>query len=249
MMVTNSLFSKINFKKACLGILCSIVAFVPIAQVRADRLKIISFGHSSLLIKGGGHSVLLNPFKAVGCAEGLEEPKVHADIVLASSELADEGNRDVKGVFMVTPGSYRVRGLSIEGIQAPHDRFNGRRYGFATAWQWVQGGVNFVHLGGSTTPLEFQDKLLMGRPDVLFIAVGGGSKVYSGREAASVVKFLNPKVVIPVQYIRGTTPKSCDLTGIQPFLDEMQGFEVKEVGRKLTVKANMTDELTINLMP
>ena len=54
-------------------------------------LEITSFGHSAVLIKGGGHSILLNPFKAIGCASGLEEPNVGADIVLASSNLPDEG--------------------------------------------------------------------------------------------------------------------------------------------------------------
>ena len=36
----------------------------------AGGVSIRSFGHSSLLIKGDGKSVLLNPFKAVGCASG-----------------------------------------------------------------------------------------------------------------------------------------------------------------------------------
>lgn len=203
-----------------------------------------------MLIKGGGHSVLLNPFKAVGCAEGLSEPKnVSADVVLASSELADEGNRNVRGLFLSEPGSYRIRDLALEGFTAPHDRFGGRRYGLATAWQWVQGGVNFVHLGGSVSPIRFQEKLLVGRPDVLVIAVGGGAKVYNAREAAAVVKYLNPKIVIPVQYVRGTNPSSCDQTGIEPFLEAMEGIQVRDVGKTFNVRGKISDELVIKLMP
>ena len=67
----------------------------------ADVVEIKSFGHSSFLVRGGGHSILLNPFKAVGCAQGLKEPNVIPDIVLASSELADEGYWKKKGVFFV----------------------------------------------------------------------------------------------------------------------------------------------------
>ena len=33
-------------------------------------VTITSYGHSALLIQGGGATVLLNPFKAVGCAAG-----------------------------------------------------------------------------------------------------------------------------------------------------------------------------------
>ena len=51
-----------------------------------------------------------------------------------------------------------------------------------------------------------EDKVLLGRPDVLILGVGGGAKVYDGAEAADVVKQLNPKVVIPVQYVRSGEP-------------------------------------------
>ncbi len=246
-MIFNCFLNRPIFQKVCLGIF---LGFASISPVKADRVQIRSFGHSALLIKGGGHSVLLNPFKAVGCAEGLSEPnRVSADVVLASSDLADEGNRNVKGLFLSEPGSYRIGNLALEGFTAPHDRFGGRRYGLATAWQWVQGGVNFVHLGGSVSPIKFQQKLLIGRPDVLVIAVGGGAKVYNAREAAAVVKYLNPKIVIPVQYVRGTTPSSCDQTGIEPFLEAMEGIQAKNVGRVFNVRGKISDELVIRLMP
>mgnify|MGYP007106494850 CR=1 FL=1 len=64
---------------------------------------------------------MLNPFKAVACAEGLKEPNVNADVVLASSELVDEGARVAKGVFLVKPGPYRISGLNLEGFSAPHE--------------------------------------------------------------------------------------------------------------------------------
>ena len=51
--------------------------------------------------------------------------------------------------------------------------------------------------------LSPEDRVLLGRPDVLFIAVGGGAKAYSGPEAAEVVRELQPRRVIPVQYQSG----------------------------------------------
>ncbi|MDP6203882.1 MAG: MBL fold metallo-hydrolase, partial [Prochlorococcaceae cyanobacterium ETNP18_MAG_14] len=93
----------------------------------AGGVTITSYGHSALLIQGGGQSVLLNPFKAVGCAAGLREPRVNATVILASSELADEGARVASGRFLVQPGSYRIGGLNLEGFAAPHDRLGGRR--------------------------------------------------------------------------------------------------------------------------
>ena len=61
------------------------------AAALADGVTITSYGHSALLINGGGASVLVNPFKAVACAAGLKEPRIKADVILASSLLLDEG--------------------------------------------------------------------------------------------------------------------------------------------------------------
>ena len=64
----------------------------------------------------------------------LREPRVNAKVVLASSELPDEGARIAGGTFLSKPGSYRVGGLKLEGFAAPHDRVGGRRFGQATIW-------------------------------------------------------------------------------------------------------------------
>ena len=158
--------------------------------------------------------MLLNPYMAVGCAAGLPEPRMVAGVVLANSELADEGARDVAGGrFLAQPGSYRIGGLSLEGFANPHDRVGGRRFGNATLWRWQQGGLSFAHLGATAGKLTAADKVLLGNPDVLIIGVGGGSKIYNAEEAAAVVKQLNPKRVIPVQYVNGEAPKGCDQEG------------------------------------
>ncbi len=214
----------------------------------AGGVRITNYGHSALLIKGGGHSVLLNPFKSVGCAAGLKEPRVRADVILASSELADEGARIAEGTFLVKPGSYRLGKLNLEGFTAPHDRFGGRRYGLATLWQWTQGGLRFAHLGGTAAPLTAEDKILLGRPDVLIIAVGGGAKAYNGKEAATVVKELSPKQVIPVQYLRRSSPQSCDLTGVEPFLEALSHLKTRKVGKTVFLNRNLSDQTVINLM-
>ncbi len=214
----------------------------------AGQVDIKSYGHSAILIKGGGKSVLLNPFKAVSCASGLLEPRVTADVILASSELADEGARLSKGKFLVKPGSYRIAGMSIEGFAVPHDRLGGRRFGQATGWHWTQAGLSFAHLGGSAGSLTGENKVLIGRPDVLIIAVGGGAKVYDGIEAAKVVRQLKPKRVIPVQYVKGMAPKNCDQNGVSTFLDAMNDIQSTRVGSSVTFPVNLSDKMVINLM-
>ena len=216
--------------------------------VQAAGVSITSYGHSALLIRGGGQSVLVNPFRAVGCAAGLSEPRVSASVTLASSELPDEGARIGGGTYLSKPGSYRVGGMDLEGFSAPHDRMGGRRFGNATIWRWQQGGLNFAHLGGTAAPLSGEDRVLLGRPDVLIIGVGGGGKVYSGEEAAEVVRQLNPRRVIPVQYVNGEAPSGCDQGGVQPFLDAMSGTQVRKVGPTLSLPGSLNDSTVIEVM-
>ena len=212
-------------------------------------VSISSYGQRAMLIQGGGQSVLLNPYKAVGCAAGLTEPRVNAGVILASSELADEGARGVAGGrFLVQPGSYRIGGLSLEGFASPHDRIDGRRFGQSTLWRWQQGGLSFAHLGATAGPIIGADKVLLGRPDVLIIGVGGGSKIYDGAEAADVVKLLNPKRVIPVQYVNGEAPADCDQEGVQPFLDAMAGTTIRQVGTRLSLPGSLSETTVIDVM-
>lgn len=218
------------------------------APVWAGGVTITSYGHSALLINGGGQTVLVNPFKAVGCAQGLREPRLNATVVLASSELPDEGARIAGGTFLSKPGSYRVGGLKLEGFAAPHDRLGGRRFGQATIWRWQQGGLSFAHLGGTAAQLSGEDKVLLGRPDVLIIGVGGGAKVYNGEEAAKVVRELNPRRVIPVQYVKGEAPSGCDQGGVEPFLEAMAGTEVRRVGATLSLPSGLGDSTVIDVM-
>lgn len=211
-------------------------------------VTITSYGHSALLIQGGGATVLLNPFKAVGCAAGLAEPRLSANVVLASSRLLDEGAPVASGRLLSSPGSYRVAGLSIEGIGAAHDRFGGRRFGQATLWRWKQGGLEIAHLGGTAASLTPEDRVLLGRPDVLIIGVGGGAKVYDGSEAAAVVRELAPRRVIPVQYVSGKAPANCDQGGLQPFLQAMGGTPVQRTGRSISLPGQLSDGLQITVL-
>ena len=226
----------------------TLLAGISSTAAQAAGVAITSYGHSALLIRGGGQSVLVNPFRAVGCAKGLAEPRVSANVTLASSELPDEGARIGGGTYLSKPGSYRVSGMDLEGFSAPHDRMGGRRFGNATIWRWQQGGLSFAHLGGTAAPLSGEDRVLLGRPDVLIIGVGGGGKVYNGEEAAEVVRQLNPRRVIPVQYVNGEAPSGCDQGGVQPFLDAMSGTQVRKVGPSLSLPSNLNDSTVIEVM-
>ena len=98
-------------------------------SVLAGNLVIKSLGHSSFLINSTQISILINPFKAIGCASNLKEPKEdNVDFVLASSRLPDEGYNPNDQLMFVEPGIYQFEDILLNGISVPHDRVDGRRF-------------------------------------------------------------------------------------------------------------------------
>ncbi len=210
-------------------------------QAQSGSLTITALGHTAFLFTGGGQRVLVNPFKAAGCTAGYAEPTAAADLVLLSSRLFDEGfltSRYANTQVIDDPGDYTVNGLAVQGVSMPHDRLNGRRFGSNIAWIWNQAGVKVVHLGGAAAPIALENKILIGRPDVLLVPVGGGPKAYTPEEAVDAVKALNPKIVIPTHYrTQAADADSCDLVGVGDFTALMAGTPVTQGDNTLSVSA------------
>ena len=209
------------------------------SHVNAEELILKSFGHSQFLIKGNGKSILINPFKAVGCASQFRESlNIEKDLILASSRLADEGYNPNNDLMFFEPGTYEYDDLIFNGISVPHDRLNGRRYGNATVWTWNQSNFKIVHMGGAAGDITFEDQIIINRPDILFISIGGGIKSYSGKEALNIVEILNPKIIVPVHFLN--TKKNiddCDFSNEDKFLENMSQYKVKYIGKELKLNS------------
>lgn len=204
------------------------------AQNNSKGLSVKWLGHTSFLFTGDGMRILVNPFRTIGCTAGYRPPKVAADLVLISSQLLDEG--DIEGLpgnpkILYEAGVYQLNNIKFEGIRIHHDRVGGRRFGTNVAWQWNQGGIKILHLGGAAAPLEMEQKILMGRPDVVLVPVGGGPKAYNAQEAKQAISELNPKIVIPTHYrTQAADESACDIDPLDEFLTLMGGMSINRLG-------------------
>ena len=216
------------------------------SESRADAqssgsLSVQWLGHTCFLFTGGGARVLVNPFRTVGCTAKYRSPKVAADLVLISSQLLDEGsveNLPGNPKLIYEPGVYEFKGMKFQGIAIDHDRKGGKQFGINTAWTWKQAGVNITHMGAPAAPISFEQRVLMGRPDIALIPVGGGQKAYNAQEAKQAVQALNPKLVIPTHYrTQAADEKNCDIAPLDEFLNVMQG---------MTVRRSDSDTISVN---
>ena len=217
------------------------------SSAMAGDLLLKSLGHGSFLIKGREKSVLINPFKAIGCASDLNEPKgINADFILASSKLADEGYNPNDQLMFVEPGVYKFEDILLNGIEVPHDRVGGRRFGMATVWSWEQNNLKIVHMGGAAGEMDINNQIILSRPDILFISIGGGFKSYNGSEASNIVKTLKPSIVVPVHFMKGKNiSDNCDFSNADFFLENMQDFRVKYLGKSFEINSKRIDKNTI----
>jgi L-ascorbate metabolism protein UlaG (beta-lactamase superfamily) len=203
------------------------------AQTPSGTLSVQWLGHTCFLFTGSGLRILVNPFRPIGCTAGYRAPKVAADLVLISSQLLDEGEADgLPGNprILFEPGVYKIGDIQVQGISIPHDRLGGRQFGTNIAWQWTQGGIKILHLGGAAAPIDLEQKILIGRPDLALIPVGGGPKAYNPQEAKQAVGSLNPKVVIPTHFrTQAANAEACDIVSVDEFLTLMDGMSVQRL--------------------
>ncbi|PZU96187.1 MAG: Zn-dependent hydrolase [Pseudanabaena sp.] len=233
-----------------------IVADAANSQTKST-LKLEWLGHMSFLASGEGVRFLTHPFRPVGCTANLPSPKAASDYILISSRLLDEGYLDAlpkdKRVLS-EPGSYNLKGINLQGISMDHDRLGGRRFGRNVAWKWKQAGIFILHLGGAAAPITPSQRILMGRPDVLIVPVGGSvdsndpmqAKVYSPEEAKAIVQELNPRIVIPVAYRTDKSSVSCKLAEVDQFLDLMPKDTIQKMGGNiLELRADSLPQSTV----
>ncbi|MFM6088128.1 MAG: MBL fold metallo-hydrolase [Dolichospermum sp.] len=202
-------------------------------NARSSDVSINWLGHTCFLFTTGNVKILINPFRTLGCTAKYRPTRVATDLVLISSQLLDEGYvKELPGnpKLVYQPGVYEFKGINFQGITTYHDRHNGKRFGKNIAWKLTIAGLNLLHLGGAAAPLTLEQKILMGRPDVLFIPVGGSAKAYNAQEAKAAITVLNPKLVIPTHYRTPAADTSqCDIDAVDDFLTVMRDVNIREI--------------------
>lgn len=221
----------------------------------SPQVEIKWLGHTAFLFSSNEYQILVNPFKPIGCTAGYAAPEVNADLVMISSQLFDEGGgvanlpNDPRVLF--EPGLYEFQGKDIQGISMPHDREGGRRFGTNIAWSWQQGGLKILHLGGAAAPLEFDQKVLMGKPDVVIVPVGGGAKAYTPELAKQAIETLQPKLVIPSHYrTPAADENACDLVAVDEFTQLLDSSAVETLNRnQITLTPNsLPEQMQVKIM-
>lgn len=188
-------------------------------------------GHAAVLATtAGGRRVLFDPYEP----GGFEGRVAHApipgpvDVVVLSHHHADHAHlTPALGAPRVVDGPCRVGPLAFRTAPAYHDAQRGARSGLVRLVAFAADGVRVVHLGDLGVPPTAAQARRLGRPDVLFVPVGG-TYTLDAAAAAETVARLRPGVAVPLHYrtARCTLP----LAPVAPFLAAAaaRGWAVRE---------------------
>jgi L-ascorbate metabolism protein UlaG (beta-lactamase superfamily) len=178
-------------------------------------------------------TVVIDPFSE---EIGLKMPSLEADILMISHDHPDHNNKKaVSGnPFLIEgPGEYEIKGVFIQGIEADHDKNQGKERGKTTIYTIEREEIRLCHLGDLGQKELNADQLeQIGDIDILMIPVGGIYTI-SAQESSKIISQIEPRLIIPMHY---NLPKmKSKLEGLDKFLKVMGQKDI-EPQSKLTVK-------------
>ena len=178
---------------------------------------------------------------------GLRLPKQKATIVTTSHDheghnnvLAVEGIEEDGPIVFDRPGEYEVKGGFITGIGSYHDKQEGKERGKSIIFKIDFNGLTILHLGDLGTALSSAQLEKIENVDILLVPVGG-TYTLNAKEAAEVVRQVEPRIVIPMHYkIKGL---KTEIESEEKFIKEMGG-DAEKLNKLKIAKKDLPQEDT-----
>ena len=144
------------------------------------------------------------------------------------------------------PGEYEVGDVAISGIPARRHIDTDADGEKSTMYKISVGDVRGVVIGNIQPKLSDDQLEDIGVVDFAIIPVGGSGYTLDAVSASSMVRQLDPKVVIPVHYADSSINYEVPQAGVEDFMKELNA-NVVEAGLKWRLKkpADLPDSLTV----
>lgn len=175
--------------------------------------------------------------------------KLKVDLKKASTILTTQPTLQTSttDIFVIDgPGEYEFEDYSVRGIAAQaHTAAGGDK---SATMYWISSNdVKILVTGHINATLSEQQLEAIGLVDVVVIPVGGGGYTLDAVAAASVVRAIEPKLVIPVHASDDKLEYSVPQAASELFIKELGAPVAEEVVDKLKLKA-LPEQLTIQLV-
>ncbi len=192
-------------------------------------------GGNGIVISGKKNQVVIDPKLSV---VGLKDLSVKDAI-----ELATEERFLVKGenaqIAIEGPGEYEIGEVSIKGVRAIRHIDTSADEPISTMYRVEIGDIRLAVLGNIAAKLSEDQLEEIGVVDMLIIPVGGGGYTLDSVNAATIVRQIDPRAVIPVHYADSDLKYEVPQDELELFTKEL-GAPVEDAGAKYKIKSAAT---------
>ena len=188
----------------------------------------------------GGNSLIMSSKKTTLVVDpkaslvGLKDLKVK-DAVELATEARFRINEGEASVVIEGPGEYEVGDFTIHGVAATRHIDTSDQEKLATAYRIEAGDVRVALLGNIDSKLSEEQLETLGVVDLLVLPVGGGGYTLDATSAATIVRQVEPKAVVPIHYADSGLKYEVPQDSVEVFTKEL-GAPVEEVS-KLKLKS------------
>jgi L-ascorbate metabolism protein UlaG (beta-lactamase superfamily) len=172
----------------------------------------------------------------------VKEAKNPDAVILATQESFTPKIDDLQNFIIDMPGEYERNDVSVRGIPVRAHLGADEQAKNATMYAIETDNTRIAIIGHTVAPLSDDDLESLGVVDVMVIPVGGGGYTLDARDAATIVRQISPKVVIPTHYADSHIKYEVPQESIDAFVKELAGahekmstFKVKGLPEALTI--------------
>lgn len=198
----------------------------------------------------GGNTVVFTTKKMTLVADpktsvvGLKDTVIKEAVELATEDRFALQSKDAV-LAIEGPGEYEIGDFSIRGISAVRHIDTEADEKIATIYRIEVGDVRVALLGNIAPKLSEDQLEEIGVVDMLVIPIGGGGYTLDASSAATVVRQIDPKVVIPVHYEDGAVKYEVPQDTLETFTSEL-GAPVESVSKyKVKAVSSLPPVLTV----
>lgn len=198
----------------------------------------------------GGNGVVLTTKKATIVADpklslvGLKDLPVKDVIELATEARLAVNSEDAK-IVIEGPGEYGIGDFDITGVAAQRHLDAETEPKASTIYRIDNGEVRVALVGNIYEKLNEAQLEEIGVIDIAIVPVGGGGYTLDAIGAATIVRQLDPKVVLPIHYNDNALTYEVPQAELEEFTNEL-GAPVEEVVKyKLKSASSLPPALTV----
>jgi L-ascorbate metabolism protein UlaG (beta-lactamase superfamily) len=192
-------------------------------------------GGNGIIIAGKKTQVVIDPKLSL---VGLKDLPVKDAVVLATEPRFMVSDNNAR-LFIEGPGEYEIGEVSVKGTSATRHLDTSADEAVSTLYRLEIGEVRIAIIGNIASKVSEDQLESIGVVDIVIIPVGGRGYTLDAVDATTIVRQIDPRIVIPVHYADDVLSYEVSQDDLELFIKELAA-PVETVGAKYKVKSAAT---------